>query len=373
MANLPCQIIDLDSVIVSGSKRYCAPYKRGSNEFSFGGIQYLMEIISNGHMMNSAIVVLCRDIQIADQDSLSDDLLSYREPETLLQYQICYEKLSMTGVKVKFYATQQELWDDLFALTKQATFENPLARVYTNHIEDIAGLINNSDSLYIYTSSKVFTRANATDMVNDIVIPFNTYDLYYLLNSYIPNRELLQYLLEYYKKTIDSICYKTVVHSAWGSIEHYRSQKYLTLFLDMISALSEKDVKEITQAIEKKFERENNLPKYKFEAYKSINEKGMAVFLSMFRFYMIAEYMKLDPKPKLGSSDYGYIPEKIDQFFNNEYSLEHNISMPTDFFASDEMVILKHADGQLVHEMSLRDDGYLGNQDADDFLADFRG
>lgn len=373
MSNLPCQIIDLDSVIVSGNNRYCAPYKRGNREFSFGGIQYLMEIISNGYMNNSSIIVLCRDIQLCDTDTLEDDLMSYREPETLMQYELCYEKLSMTGVKVKFYKTQQELWDDLFALTKQAAFETPLARVYTNHLTDIAGLINKHDTLYLYTSSKVFTCVNATDVVDDIVIPYNTYDLYELLRPYIHNRELLQYLLEYYKTSIDNMCYKTPARGAWASIEHYRSKKFLTLFLDMVSALSERDVKEITKAIEAKFERENNLPKYKLEAYKGINEKGMAVFLYMMRFPMIAEYLKLDTKPKVGQSDYNYVQNKVDKFFRDEYSLDNNISLTTDFFSQEEKIVLKHTNGKLEHDLVFKDDGYLEDQDADDFLADFRG
>lgn len=373
MGNIPCRIIDLDSVIVSGNKRYCAPYKRGSNEFSFGGIQYLMEIIANGYTTNCATVVLCRDIQLADSDSLADDLLSYREAETLMQYEICYEKLSMTGVKVMLYETQQELWDDMFALTKQAAYDNPLARVYTNHIEDIAGLINLYDTLYIYTSTKVFTRENVSSIVSDIVIPYNAYDLYTLLNPYIHNRALLEYLIGYYKKMIDNVCYKVRPSTAKESVEHYRNKTHLRLFLDQITALTEEDVKNLEKEIQTRKEREDGLKTFKLEAFKSINEKGMSVFLGMLRFSMIAEYLGVDPRPKLGYSDYNYISEKIDRYFNNDYSLENSLGLPTNFFSSEEKITLKNADGKLVHSKTVKDTEYLDDADADDFLSDFRG
>lgn len=340
---VPFRLMDLDILVQRGMKARPFLVKARDQQVNLSAVQYAIERILCFHAQNCLVCV------VAQNNPNPEEVVSARDPLSLLCYEILSEKIPTMGFCVKKFDSRIELEDFCFDLCNRGyRGANPFATVRAMvDCPKLYTLISMSRALSIDGYKTVnIDIYNACD--TELEVPMLAYPMLYVLKDKFPDRykELYNLFIEENPPSADLAQPITMANFLKNKMtENVISDDECIDSIKMVLSLHEGLDVPINMS-----------------DYQGFNYDGAVTLLTGFNLKTALELIGVYQLnyTKQSSVINTYLRNKIESFISGQFSLDNSLSLQTDYFSEvSETVTTK--DGEVVSDS--RNDEFLSEEE----------
>lgn len=364
-------IIDMDDVIVLGTKHYPRMINIKGRTFNVGGLYYLLRMIaiSSKQSVGSAGTAI---FAVHPCSMNPDEVRCLRDPILAFQYIVAFDKFGITGVPVVGCKNKQEVVSCIKELSRISMVNSGLVRIMSNRNE----LLTELDSFFkctIHTDvNKVYS--NMTMIPGTRITQLNTVLIDMLQETGVYDKYVNDSgsdMLNRYDRYLEEQKKSGVPATVLGFVQLDASSGMLNVddAIAMVKYITTKDAKVTAKA------QSVDMTKYSGYKIKNIIMLASLLRLKEIRLFFDAEYVKPDPAYT------EYINKAVERFESGTLMNDLGISSETSYFENDvwdNEVLDSYGDTKLMHNAIALEGGSLAGDDSvgatslfDDDISDF--
>lgn len=323
------RLIDLDFAITYGSSSNNHRLKlKNKNTLNVGGLNYLITTVCYGIKRNDVVIAMCLEPSCGPEE-----ILSYRDWVTKLQYDIAVDRLKSMGVCVLQFKSRAELDDEMYKLAWSGKERFRSALVYTR-ANKVKECVLSDDSCTVL--GEVITNARYYDSIEaDVKFTLPGFYFYNLLGSLnVKNQNALYEKFERYVRNLDGNKRSIVKNADSPSVmKSFSKECYINMELER------DEVQAIVNTVNKDFDNPETKDAYNWEDMCAYNLDALKWFLEVFRFNAMLKFFGWDyTNYQIDYRQRAYWTEMIGGYEDGSKQVNENIPVETEYGNDPEMI-----------------------------------